>query len=376
MTDPVTPAVLDPADRFARSRLIEGWDQDRLAAATAVVAGVGALGNEVAKNLALAGVGRLILCDPDTVGVTNLSRSVLFTDADVGRPKVDAAAAALHRLAPDTDFDIRPADLAAGVGLGELADAAVVLGCLDSLQARMRLLGRCSLVDAPLVDGGTRAWGGEVRVRLGADGPCYACALSPHERGADDLPWSCADPLDGGPAPAAIVSTAIVASWMTLAALRTVLGAPPSYRLLAIDGLTGRAGPVQLTRDPACPHHRPFPGPIDPIRISAHDTVGALLTALPEDCEPFSWNDFPVPAHCPRCGDYHQVGARGLTEIPVQDGAVSACGRCGTLLRQRASQRLRDADAGRRLEELGVAPQEILSVRLPKGGYRWHRLRR
>jgi molybdopterin/thiamine biosynthesis adenylyltransferase len=40
-------------DRFARARLIDGWDQNRLAGATAVVAGVGALGNEVAKNLAL-----------------------------------------------------------------------------------------------------------------------------------------------------------------------------------------------------------------------------------------------------------------------------------------------------------------------------------
>src|SRR5690242_1832673 len=90
----------EAADRYARQVLVPGWAQTRLAAATAVVAGTGALGNEVAKNLALAGVGRLVLCDPDVVDTGNLSRATLFTAADVGRRKVDAAADALARLVP------------------------------------------------------------------------------------------------------------------------------------------------------------------------------------------------------------------------------------------------------------------------------------
>src|ERR1700678_4309127 len=92
--DPAGPGT----DRFARQRVIEGWDQDRLAAATAVVVGVGALGNEVAKNLALAGLGRLILCDFDRVDETNLSRGVLFRSTDVGRMKVDVVAETLRGL--------------------------------------------------------------------------------------------------------------------------------------------------------------------------------------------------------------------------------------------------------------------------------------
>jgi molybdopterin/thiamine biosynthesis adenylyltransferase len=99
---------------------------------------VGALGNEVAKNLALLGVGRVVLCDPDTVDATNLSRAVLFTPADVGRRKVDAAADALARLAPGTVVQRRGTDLVRGVGLGELADADLVLGCLDSRGAAAR----------------------------------------------------------------------------------------------------------------------------------------------------------------------------------------------------------------------------------------------
>ena len=273
-------------DRFARMRLVEGWDPALLAAGTAVVAGVGALGNEVAKNLALAGVGRMILCDPDTVSITNLSRTVLFSTGDVGRPKPDAAAGALRVLAPDTVVDTRPTDLVSGVGLGELADAAVVLGCLDSIRARVQLLGRATLVNAALIDGGTGPWAGEVRVRMSPDEPCFACSLTQHERGVTDVPWSCAEPRQGGPVAASILSTALVAAWMSAAAVRVMLGYPPDYRLLRIDALTGRTEPVRLTRDPDCPTHVPLAESPAPIAVDHRDTVGALLAALPAGAQP------------------------------------------------------------------------------------------
>ena len=131
------PAGTD--DRFARHAGVSGWRQETLTDATAVICGMGALGNEVAKNLGLAGVGRLVVCDPDTVERTNLSRSVLFGERDVGRLKVDAAVDALAELAPHISVEPRAATLTAGVGLAELRDNAVVLGCLDSRRARLYL---------------------------------------------------------------------------------------------------------------------------------------------------------------------------------------------------------------------------------------------
>jgi molybdopterin-synthase adenylyltransferase len=366
----VTGTVERGADRYARARLIEGWDPRRLAGATAIVAGVGALGNEVAKNLALAGVGRLVLCDPDTVAVTNLSRTVLFGAGDVGRPKPLAAAAELARLAPDATIDTRCHDLTSGVGLGELSDAGVVLGCLDSVHARMALLGRCALVDAPLVDGGTGSWTGEVRLRLHLDEPCFACTLSAHQRGVSDLPWSCADP-PAGPAAASIVATSLVAAWMTLAALRILLGTPPEFRLVRIDGLAGRAEPIGTTRDPQCPHHRALPAP-EPIDVDHRHTVGDLLAALAPGSEPTAWTRFPLPMRCVRCGPYddgpNQAEERG------RDG-VFRCPGCGSLIRTRFSERLRDADPALRLCDLGIAPEEILTIGLPEGGHQWRRLK-
>jgi molybdopterin/thiamine biosynthesis adenylyltransferase len=360
-------------DRFHRQRLIGGWDQDRLDRATVVVMGVGALGNEVAKNLALAGVGRLILCDPDTVSVSNLSRTVLLGADDLGRPKAEAAAHALHRLNPGTLTDPRTADLSTGVGLGELADADLVLGCLDSRRSRLRLLGRCALADAALVDGGTQPWGGEIRVRRAAADPCYGCGLTAGQRSVSDRPWSCADLVEEGPAASSIASTALIASWMSLAALRTLFAEPLPYLLMRVDGVAGVSEPVTPRRDPDCPHHRPIEGPVTSVPVTHRDTVAELLAALEPGQEPLVWGEFTLPRACPACGHYPE---NVRNRVGLADIDVSSCGNCGALVRPRPSQRLREADPGAGLDALGVAPEEILPVRLPEGGYTWRRLAR
>ncbi|WUI02584.1 ThiF family adenylyltransferase [Spirillospora sp. NBC_00431] len=349
-----------------RQRLLPGWDQDRLDAATVVIAGVGALGNEVAKNLALAGVGRLVLCDPDTVSVTNLNRTVLFSPGDLGRAKADAAEAGLRRIAPGTQVETRVANLVSGVGIGELADAALVVGCVDTLRARMQLLGRCALVGAALVDGGTHPWGGEVRLRLSSEEPCHGCTLTEHQRGHGDLPWSCFEPREEGPEPAGIATTALVAGWMTVAALELLMGRPPSWRFLTVDA-RGATGPVEVALDPACPYHHPWLEPPEPVAVTDRATVAELLAELVKDDEPETWAEFPLPSPCRVCGSHAEGG----------DGRQApACARCGALLRPSTSMRLRDADPGRRLRELGVAPQEILPVRGAEGRHRCVRLNR
>ncbi|MEV4515509.1 ThiF family adenylyltransferase [Dactylosporangium sp. NPDC049525] len=361
-----TPAGVVEDDRFARQRAIPDWDQERVGKAAVVVAGVGALGNEVAKNLALAGVGRLVLCDPDTVAASNLSRTVLFGPDDVGRPKVRAAADALRRLAPGTETVTRPHELTRAAGLGELADAAAVIGCLDSRHARLRLLGRCALAGAALVDGGTHPWGGEVRLRVDPADGCYGCTLTPGQRAEDDLPAGCLPPVPPPPAPASIVATSIVAGWLTLAALRLVLGRPPGWRLLDVDGFTGSTAPVAVRRDPACPHHEPL-GPAEPVPVGTAEPVAALLARVPDGAEPLAWRPFAVPTTCRSCG----AGYRPPAGHP---GGVEPCPACGAPVRLRRSERLRAAGPTVALHDLGVAPGEIIPVRLPEGRYRWLRL--
>jgi hypothetical protein len=211
--------------RYARHTLVPGWDQARLAAAQVILIGLGALGNEVARILALFGVGSMILCDPDRVERSNLSRCAFFRESDCGRLKVAAAARALADLAPGCRLDARPQTLIHGVGLAELRDAALVIGCLDSRTARLQLAGRCNLMRAPMIDGGTHPWGGELRPYLDPDGPCYGCGLGEDARART------------------AAASVLIGGWMAMTALRHLLGLPVPPGLLQIDGPAGTACP-------------------------------------------------------------------------------------------------------------------------------------
>jgi len=66
--------------------------QERLAKARIAVLGVGGLGGWSALNLACCGIGELLLVDFDRVELSNLNRQVLYSEADIGRFKAEAAA--------------------------------------------------------------------------------------------------------------------------------------------------------------------------------------------------------------------------------------------------------------------------------------------
>ena len=71
MSDLSTTIEIADDDRFARFRLISWWDQQRLAQAKFLVIGAGALGNEILKNLALLGVGNVLVADRDQIENSN-----------------------------------------------------------------------------------------------------------------------------------------------------------------------------------------------------------------------------------------------------------------------------------------------------------------
>ena len=86
--------------RFDRQLRLPGWKQETLKNSTVLIVGVGGLGVEVAKNLAMVGVGRLILVDLDTIEYSNLNRQVLFIGAPEGTSKAKYAAKRLQEMNP------------------------------------------------------------------------------------------------------------------------------------------------------------------------------------------------------------------------------------------------------------------------------------
>jgi molybdopterin/thiamine biosynthesis adenylyltransferase len=339
--------------RYSRHGLLQGWDQQRIERATAIIVGVGALGNEVAQCLALAGIGRLILCDPDTVELSNLSRTPLFRERDIGRPKVDAAARTLADLAPQVRVSARAAAFESAVGLAELRDADLTLGCLDSRAARLELAGRCGLVRAPWIDGATGPWSGEVRPYVDPDGPCYGCGQDDAARATTDDPRSCADPGSQAPMGAAAPLSATVGAQMALLAVRFLCGLETSRDLLSFDAAAGTISPVRQARDATCPFHQPLRN-VERVAVSARDTVRRLCQALGEGAQPLAWRPFQLRRECPRCG--HGEASPG----PIREGS---CPRCEGRLRVRTTIELASAPPETPLSALGVPPREILAFR-------------
>lgn len=167
-----------PENRFSRFELIRWWEQKRLAAAKILVIGAGALGNEILKNLALMGVGHVVVVDMDRIETSNLSRSVLFRDSDCGRFKADVVAERARELFPAMNVRSLCLNAVTDLGLGLYFWADVVIGGLDNREARLSINRNAYRAGKPWIDGAIEVLNGIARVFMPPDGPCYECTMS------------------------------------------------------------------------------------------------------------------------------------------------------------------------------------------------------
>src|SRR5262245_45509807 len=103
-------------ERYARHivmREVGGPGQAALKAARVLVIGAGGLGAPSLMYLAAAGVGTLGVVDDDIVSLSNLQRQIIHATPDIGRPKVETAAAAIARLNPHVTVETHPMRLTA-----------------------------------------------------------------------------------------------------------------------------------------------------------------------------------------------------------------------------------------------------------------------
>ena len=104
--------------------------RDRLAEVKATVIGVGAIGRQVAMQLAAIGVPRLQLVDFDVVDLSNVTTQG-YLATDVGQPKVQATAAAIRQLDPAIVVEIVQDRYRPRMEIG-----LAVFCCVDSIEAR------------------------------------------------------------------------------------------------------------------------------------------------------------------------------------------------------------------------------------------------
>lgn len=173
------PIDVGGEDRHDRTRRFFGARRlRRLRKAHVLVIGAGAIGNEVAKNLALVGIGRLTVVDFDTVEESNLNRCIFFRERDIGRKKVHVLRRALKAAAPETEVAPHARPIQDAPDEAWTADAVAL--CVDDDFARYyvnaRLLGERRRV--PVVNGALgRTWA-EVSVLVPGQTACLVCLWS------------------------------------------------------------------------------------------------------------------------------------------------------------------------------------------------------
>ena len=140
--------------RYHRHNLIDWFSQDALAKTKVAVIGAGAVGNEVIKNLALLGVGEIYVFDLDVIEEHNLTRSVLFRDADIGQSKAAVAAKRAMELDRNVSAVAVHGDFWSELTLSHLRSFDVVICCVDNFEARIRSNLLCYLAGVDFVNTG------------------------------------------------------------------------------------------------------------------------------------------------------------------------------------------------------------------------------
>jgi molybdopterin/thiamine biosynthesis adenylyltransferase/rhodanese-related sulfurtransferase len=218
--------------------------QEKLRAASVLVIGAGGLGCPALLYLAAAGVGRIVLLDPDTVDVSNLQRQILYTTADAGQPKALAAAARLRALNPHITVEAHVARFTRVNALDLVWSVDLVLDGSDNFATRYLVNDACVLADRPFVYGAIQGFEGQVSVFNHRGGPTYRC-LFPEPPAPGAAP-NCAEAGVLGVLPGLVGSLQATEAIKLLAGI----GEPLSGRLFLYDALSLTTRTLRLAADP------------------------------------------------------------------------------------------------------------------------------
>ncbi len=361
--------IIDDEDRYGRLRLISWWRQDRIRGARVMVVGAGALGNEVLKNLALLGIGRVFIIDLDTIEASNLTRSVLFRQEDAGRPKSERAAAAVKSINPEVEVAFLNGNVVTDVGLGVFAEMDVVIGCLDNREARLWINRQCWKVGKPWVDGAIQEISGVAKVFVPPSSACYECAMTERDYQLLNLKYSCPllkrEDIVEGKVPTAPTISSIIAGLQTQEALKLIHGLPVQAGCAMIfNGESNGFYVTRYQRMEDCLSHETY-GVVTDFPLRASDSVADLLEAAGGE-KVLLDRDLLVGLSCPSCGIARE-SVRPLSMVTLREGRCPSCS--GVMLTDIVHEIERGSPlARRRLREVGVAPFDIVRVASGGGG--------
>jgi molybdopterin-synthase adenylyltransferase len=238
-------------DRYARHivlRDIGGAGQAKLLSSHVLLIGAGGIGCPAIQYLASAGVGTMSVVDDDVVALSNLQRQVLYGEAQVDMPKVEAAAIAVARLNPDVDFHALRHRITAETSPEILNGVDVVIDGSDNFATRLIVNDLCLTAKVPLVSAAIGQFHGQIGTFTGwmPGAPCYRCFV-----GDAHDPDDCDDCATRGVLGA---MCGLMGSFAAMEAIRvlTSFGEAQTGKLHIFDGMTPSMRSIKLPKDPAC----------------------------------------------------------------------------------------------------------------------------
>ena len=274
--------------------LLSWFKKEKVKNARVLVAGAGALGNEVVKNLALFGIGHIYVCDFDQIEISNLTRSVLFREEDAYNHAYKAEIVAKRAKEINPQIEVTPivGNLFSEVGFGLYKAVDVIIGCLDSRIARYQL-NRLSLrAGKTWIDGSIENLTGVVKVYTPGVS-CYECGLSREEFNNIMLRTGCADVVRTQTSAGRVATTPISASIIgamqvqeAMKVIHTEEGQPVPFKTLSgkmwrFEGMTNAVNEYKYSSwKNNCPAHERWDNVVRGENLSANMTIAQILGEL------------------------------------------------------------------------------------------------
>jgi len=347
-----------------------------------IVVGCGNIGSHLIPHLGrLQAVDRVTLIDRDRFEARNMTNQAI-EPRDIGKAKSRVLAARLRHIRRDLQVDAIAAPIE-NVPLG-LMRGDLILGCLDSRIARMRLNQSAWRLGVPWIDAGVRADGMLVRVHAylpGESQPCLECAWSDRDYQSLEVSYPCAG-TGGNPAPTNASSGlgALAASLQIIAAQKYLAGQADQVqfgRQVLIDAAHHKHYLTACRRNPRCrfdhevwrieklnaDQSRLTLG--DALQMAAHGPGQVEHTWLEVEGRPFTKRLL-----CPGCGHSKHI-MRLFASLSEKASGCALCGQKmsapGWNLAETLSDRLPSRALRRSLRSLGLRNGEVFTVGGPSG---------
>ncbi len=164
--------------------------QARIRDSHVILIGMGGLGCAAAQYLVSSGVGKLTMCDFDTVVESNLARQILYRSQDLGRLKVEVAKESLHILNPETNLELETQRMDDTRMLSSFPACDFVLDASDNYGTRLAVNRVCLSLGKPWLMASCIRMEGQLML-LRPDQPenaCYRCTYGQAPDTLEDCP--------------------------------------------------------------------------------------------------------------------------------------------------------------------------------------------